>query len=64
MDVKDMKALDWFAGMALEGLLAQGPDPQKSLQLYASKAYQLAKAMLTERDRLLEDSAKGAGLKA
>ena len=49
-----MSLLDWFAGQALNGMVAANPvvdgvKPQESTKLLADTAYQLAHAMLKAR---------------
>jgi hypothetical protein len=59
-DEKDLELLDWFAGQALQGLLA-GPNapkksgaesPQQYAVRLAEEAYVFAGAMLRARDEL------------
>lgn len=49
-----MSLRDWFAGHALAGLLARdfGSTNEGQLQEIAEKAYDLADAMLTDREAL------------
>ncbi len=48
-----MTLRDWFAGMALQGMLARGPippdEPDLTADEYTDGAYAYADAMLTER---------------
>jgi hypothetical protein len=47
-DAEGMSLRDWFAGMAMQGLLANcGADSEQ----IAKKAYEYADAMLVERNR-------------
>ena len=45
-----MSLRDWFAGMALSGLLAN-PEHDESFPLNAEHAYRVADAMLAERKK-------------
>ena len=44
-----MTLRDWFAGMALQGILAGTPDSICTIDEYANEAYQYADAMLKKR---------------
>ena len=46
-----MTLRDWFAGMAMQGLLACPVQPQSGPDMYARDAYTLADAMLKERSK-------------
>jgi hypothetical protein len=46
-----MSIRDWFAGMAMQGLLACPVQPQSGPDMYARDAYTLADAMLKERSK-------------
>jgi hypothetical protein len=49
---KDCVSLrDWFAGMAMQGLLACPVQPQSGPDMYVRDAYTLADAMLKERSK-------------
>jgi hypothetical protein len=44
-----MSLRDWFAGMALQGMLANGIGGSR--EFYSANAYSLADIMLAERDK-------------
>ena len=46
-----MTLRDWFAGMAMQGMLACPIQPQSGPDMYARDAYVLADAMLAERSK-------------
>ena len=46
-----MTLRDWFAGMALQGILAGTPDSICTIDEYANEAYQYADAMLEVRGK-------------
>jgi hypothetical protein len=46
-----MSLRDWFAGKAMQGLLACPVQPQSGPDMYARDAYALADAMLKERSK-------------
>ena len=46
----DMTLRDYFAAKALQGICASGPSSQWSNQMLAREAYQLADAMLAQRE--------------
>ena len=53
-DIRGASLRDWFAGMALQGLVARGDcrvgmDQPSESQQWASKAYRYADAMLAAR---------------
>lgn len=48
-DCSGMSLRDWFAGMALDGIIASGD--QSKAGLIASWCYQLADAVLAEREK-------------
>lgn len=50
-DRPGMTLRDWFAGMAIQGLIASEGDGQYTLPLAAARAYELADAILKERGR-------------
>lgn len=54
-DFKDMSLRDWFAGMALQGMLAstfmKGDIDEYKPDSRANHAYQLADAMIAERNK-------------
>lgn len=49
IDFKDMSLRDWFAGMALTGLLSDTPEYQADVLV--EQAFELADAMLKEREK-------------
>ncbi len=54
-ELDGMTLLDWFAGQALAGNLAAAPHPDfMSDGICAARAYNLAEAMLKERQKRLE----------
>jgi hypothetical protein len=64
-----MSLRDWFAGMALQGIVgstvyvtaivtAEDADPPKILQSFAANAYDIADAMIAERNKPTEDTTK------
>lgn len=50
-DLEDLR--DWFAGMAMQGLLAQETEDwcYNNVEDAAARAYQIANAMLKEREK-------------
>lgn len=46
-----MSIRDWFAGMALSGLLSNSESSQKAAVMFAADAYRVADAMLFERSK-------------
>ena len=46
-----MTMRDWFAGMAMQGMLACPIQPQSGPDMYARDAYALADAMIQERSK-------------
>ena len=48
---KGMSLRDWFAGMALQGIIANPANNQRDIQQDAALAYETADAMLKAREK-------------
>jgi hypothetical protein len=46
---KDMTMRDHYAGLAMQGMLANGPIPIYDCEFYSARAYEMADAMLKAR---------------
>lgn len=49
--VPGMSLRDWFAGLVLQGICASGPGSEWGNARLAREAYQLADAMIKEREK-------------
>lgn len=52
----EMTLVDWFAGMALTGILARDSSGDELMTDQATEAYEMAKEMIRARERIHEAS--------
>ena len=56
-----MTLLDWFAGMALQGLLMRGSGSITNTAQYGEAAYRLANVMIENKGKQTKSHASGLG---
>lgn len=49
--LRDISLRDWFAGMALQGMIASNTEGLKAPDYWSRMAYNIADSMLTERSK-------------